>query len=133
AEATLHPAPAHGLVARHDVLDVAGEQVAVVRQAVGEGRAVVEDELVGAVLARVALLDALDEGAVLVPVGQHGALDLREDRGRSQAGRAGGLLGVGHGAGSSWCGWSAGLPCRGRHDPGLLPGWHRGTTSLAHL
>ena len=49
AEAALDPAAAHRLVARHDVLDVAGEQVAVVRQAVGERRAVVEDELVGAV------------------------------------------------------------------------------------
>ena len=46
AEAPLDPAAAHGLVARHHVLDVAGEQVAVVRQAVGERRAVVEDVLV---------------------------------------------------------------------------------------
>jgi hypothetical protein len=52
AEAPLDVAAAHGLVARHDVLDVAGEQVAVVRQAVGEGWAVVEDELVAAVVAR---------------------------------------------------------------------------------
>ncbi len=52
AEAALDVPPAHGPVARHDVLDVAGEQVAVVRQAVGEGRAVVEDELVAAVVAR---------------------------------------------------------------------------------
>ena len=50
AEAALDAAAAHRLVAGDDVLDVAGEQVAVVRQAVGEGRAVVEDELVGAVL-----------------------------------------------------------------------------------
>ena len=35
-----------GLVAAHEVLGVAGQEVAVVRQAVGEGRAVVEDELV---------------------------------------------------------------------------------------
>ena len=50
AEATLDPAPAHRLVARDEVLDVAGEQVAVVREPVGERRAVVEDELVVAVL-----------------------------------------------------------------------------------
>ncbi len=49
AEPALDVAAAHGLVPRHDVLDVAGEQVAVVRQAVGERWAVVEDELVRAV------------------------------------------------------------------------------------
>ena len=65
AEPALDPAAAHGLVARDEVLDVAGEQVAVVRQAVGEGRAVVEDELVGAVGAGLAALDRGDEGAVL--------------------------------------------------------------------
>ena len=46
AEAPLDPAAPHGLVAGDDVLDVAGQQVAVVGQAVGEGRAVVEDVLV---------------------------------------------------------------------------------------
>jgi hypothetical protein len=46
AEAALDALAAHGLVAGDDVLDVAGQQVAVVRQAVGEGRAVVEDVLV---------------------------------------------------------------------------------------
>ena len=58
AEAALDPLAAHRLVARDEVLDVAGQQVAVVRQAVGERRAVVEDELVVAVGAGVALLDA---------------------------------------------------------------------------
>ena len=57
AEAALDLAPAHRLVARDEVLDVAGQQVAVVRQPVGERRAVVEDELVGAVGAGLALLD----------------------------------------------------------------------------
>ena len=85
AEAALDPAPAHGLEARHQVLDVAGEQVAVVRQPVGERRAVVEDELVGAVLPRVALLDAGPEGVVVGPVGQHRFLDLREGRARRDA------------------------------------------------
>ena len=46
AEAALDPPPAHRLVARDGVLDEAGQQVAVVRQPVGERRAVVEDELV---------------------------------------------------------------------------------------
>ena len=47
AEAALDPLAAHRLVAGHGVLDEAGEQVAVVRQAVGERRAVVEHVLVG--------------------------------------------------------------------------------------
>ena len=46
AEAPLHPLAPHGLVAGDDVLDVAGQEVAVVGEAVGERRAVVEDVLV---------------------------------------------------------------------------------------
>jgi RNA polymerase-binding transcription factor DksA len=46
AETALDPPAAHGLVAGHDVLHVSGEEVAVVRQAVGERRTVVEHELV---------------------------------------------------------------------------------------
>ena len=80
AEAALDLVAAHRLVARDQVLDVAGEQVAVVRQAVGEGRAVVEDELVAAVGAGVALLDARPEGVVGLPVRQHRLLDRREAR-----------------------------------------------------
>ena len=45
AEAAVHLLAAHRLVAREEVLRVAGEQVAVVRQAVRERRAVVEDPL----------------------------------------------------------------------------------------
>src|SRR6185503_19072034 len=82
AEPALDPAPAHGLVARDQVLDVSGEQVTVVRQAVGERRAVVEDELVAAVLAGVARLDRRHEGAVLVPVLEDVFLDLGELRAR---------------------------------------------------
>ena len=92
AEAALHAAPLLGLVARHEVLDVAGEQVAVVRQAVGEGRAVVEDELVGAVRAAVALVDARLEGVVTLPVVEDALLDRGQTRGRGDA------LGVGVGA-----------------------------------
>ena len=96
AEAALDPSAAHGLVARDQVLDVAGQQVAVVGQAVGERRAVVEHELVGAVLARVALLDAGPEGVVGLPVGQHPLLDLGEaGSGRDAALRIRGLGGVG--------------------------------------
>ncbi len=85
AEAALDPASAHGLVARDEVLDVPGEQVTVVRQAVREGRAVVEDELVVAVVAGVARLDRGHEGAVLVPVRQDALLDLWELRARDDA------------------------------------------------
>ena len=67
AEPALDAPAAHGLVARDDVLDVAGQQVAVVRQAVGERRAVVEDELVAAVRDTVQLLGRL--GRVLVGSG----------------------------------------------------------------
>ena len=45
AEAPLDLLAAHGLVARHEILHEAGDDVPVVRQAVGEGRAVIEDEL----------------------------------------------------------------------------------------
>ena len=47
AEATLDSLAAHRLVARHGVLDEAGQQMAVVRQSVGERRAVVEHVLLG--------------------------------------------------------------------------------------
>ena len=47
AEPALDPVAAHGLVAGDHVLHVAGEQVAVVGEAVGERRTVVEDVLVG--------------------------------------------------------------------------------------
>jgi hypothetical protein len=63
AEAALDEVPAHGLVARGDVLDGAGEQVAVVRQAGGEGGAVVEDVFPGVP----ALVEGLLEGVVLGP------------------------------------------------------------------
>ena len=43
AETAQHMAPLHGPVARHDVLDGARDDVAVVRQSGGEGRAVVEN------------------------------------------------------------------------------------------
>ena len=81
AEAALDPVAAHGLVARNDVLDVAGEQVPVVRQAVGERRAVVEDVLVGAVRRRPGARRWTPGRCVLGPVGQDAALQRRESRG----------------------------------------------------
>ena len=59
-EAALDLVAAHRPVARHDVLDVTGQQVAVVRKTVGERRSVVEDVLGCAVAAR----DAGPEGVV---------------------------------------------------------------------
>ena len=70
AEATFDVVTEHRLVAPDDVLDVAGEEVAVVGQAVGEGRAVVEDELIVAVAPRGTFLHGPAEGVVGVPVGQ---------------------------------------------------------------
>ena len=83
AEAPFHPLAAHGLVARDQVLHVAGQQVAVVRQAVRERRAVVEHELVRAVLARGAVLHRRAERVVGRPVPEHPLLDL----GKARAGR----------------------------------------------
>ena len=68
----------HGLVTRDDVLRIAGQQVAIVRQAVGERRAVEEDEFVLAVIAGRTAFDGLLEGVVLVPVVKHGLLKLGE-------------------------------------------------------
>ena len=66
AESALHPVALHGPEPRHQVLDVAGEQVTVVGQPVGERRPVVEHEFV----IRGALLDRGAEGVVFPPVGQ---------------------------------------------------------------
>ena len=46
-ETAIDALAAHGLISRYDVLDIASQQVSVMGQAVGEGRAVVEDEFIG--------------------------------------------------------------------------------------
>ena len=66
AEAALDMLATHRLVARDDVLDCAGEQMAVVRKTRGERRAVVEDE--GVAVLR--LLQALRKSVVLLPEGE---------------------------------------------------------------
>ena len=81
AEAAFDASAPHRLVAADDVLDIAGQEVPVVRQAVGEGRAVVEDELVGALGPGGALVDGRLEGAVLLPEGEDSPLQFREVRG----------------------------------------------------
>ncbi|GMA85749.1 hypothetical protein GCM10025868_09990 [Angustibacter aerolatus] len=107
AEPALDAAPAHRLEARHDVLHVPGQQVAVVRQAVRERRAVIEDELVAAVGPGVALLDAGPERAVGVPVPADALLDLRE------AGDAGTVAGA---CSSLTLGYVIGVPLAGRRS-----------------
>ncbi len=85
AEAAFDLVAAHGAVPRHDVLDVSGEQVPVVRKPVGERRPVVED-----VLRRVvATFDACAEGVAVRPVLEHVGFQRRE------SGRSGGRLRVG--------------------------------------
>ena len=66
AEASLDLASTHGLEARHQVLDVPRQQVTVMRQAVCEGRSVVENEL----FATVPIGNRRTEGVVVVPLFQ---------------------------------------------------------------
>ena len=140
AEAALDPAPAHGAVARDDVLDVARQQVPVVRQAVGEGRPVVEDVLVGAVLPGRARVDGGLEGAVGGPEVEHLVLERgkRGVRGNRRVGRRG--LGGGHWRAPRAAVWRraplslrASGRCRhGDDGPAHTSGrGHRGTTPLA--
>lgn len=93
AEAALNAAAKLRLVTSHEVLDVTGQQVSVVRETVGEGRAVVEDEFVGPILAGVARINAGLESAVFVPVLQDEFFHLREIHG------GGNVLGFGMEAG----------------------------------
>jgi hypothetical protein len=88
------PAP-HRLVAGHDVLDVAGDEMAVVREAVREGRAVVEDVLVRATRTGRTPLDRLSEDPLALPVGEHAPLDRGEAGLRIDGRVAGGAL-LGH-------------------------------------
>ncbi len=109
AEAAFDAAAAHGLVAGDDVLDVAGEEVPVVGQAVGEGGAVVEDEFVGSGGAGLAVVHGGLEGAVLGPEVEDAAFDLGQVRARRHA--PGGVVEwICHGSGVSsshlvviWC------------------------------
>ena len=71
AEAAIDLVAAHRAETRDDVLDETGQQVAVVGQTVGEGRAVVEDELLGAL----ALGDRGAEGVVGPPELLDGVLE----------------------------------------------------------
>jgi hypothetical protein len=74
SEAAVDTEAAHRPVARHDVLDDAGQQVAVVRKVVGERRPVEEDVLPGAG----ALLDRTPERVAGLPALQDPFFQLRE-------------------------------------------------------
>ncbi len=120
AEAALDAAAAHRAVARHDVLDVAGQEVPVVRQPVGEGRAVVEDELVLAPRAGRTLRDAGAEDPLALPEGEDGLHDGREARlgghlgvGARAVRRSGGSFGVLH---EAWRAQSLGRAARALHS-----------------
>ena len=65
---------AHGLKPRDEVLDVSGQQVTVVREAVGERRTVVEDKLLGIS----AVVDTRLERLVVRPRSKHFLLQLGE-------------------------------------------------------
>ncbi len=77
AEPAVHLAALHGLVAGNDVLDRAGDEMPVVRQAGGERGAVVEDELLRALAA--AEMD-FSKIVVLLPESEHLLFHLREAR-----------------------------------------------------
>ena len=62
-EAAFNFAAEHGLVSGENVFYIAGEQVAIMREAVGEGRAVIEDERICAI----ALVDGFLECIVRFP------------------------------------------------------------------
>ena len=127
AEAAGDDLPAHRAVARHGVLDEAGQQVAVVGQAVGERRAVVEHELVGAL--GLAAGDRLEERRLPLPALE----DLLLEAGEVRAGVDGrvGPGGVGRWSGSvrSSLGSCARCSAPGR-AAGSTPE-DRGTTPLA--
>ena len=152
AESALDALAHLGLEASDGVLDVAGQEVAVVRQAVGEGRAVVEDELVAGL---VAVVDGGLEGAVGLPVGEDVLLDGGEGRrglnrlaGPVQGVEGGARVGGGRLGGAGRIGGSGGISHRGLPRVSLVnicvsrgrrrpagPGWQpaRGRAPRYHL
>mgnify|MGYP000181725825 CR=1 FL=1 len=78
AEHTIDLAALHGLVTRNHILGVTGQQVAVMRQAVGERRTVEEHEFVLAVIAGRTAFNGLLESVVLLPIIKDGFFQLRE-------------------------------------------------------
>ena len=100
AEPTVHLLATHRLKPGEYVFRVSREQVAVVRQPVGERRAVVEHPLVAAL----ALGHRAPEGVVRGPVGEHLVLERRKIR-RGHDRAVGAVKGVNHGFSGRWrCG-----------------------------
>ena len=77
-EHTIDLVALHGLVTRNHILGVTGQQVAVMRQTVGERRAVEEHEFVLAVIAGRTAFNGLLESVVLLPIIKDGFFQLRE-------------------------------------------------------
>src|SRR5678815_4446262 len=86
-KAAFDPATAHGLVPRHHVLHIAGEEMAIVREAVGERWSVVEHELVRTILSCRPMVDAGLERPIGAPIREHIALEFREARMRGNGAR----------------------------------------------
>ena len=80
AEAAFYFMPALSLVTCYEVFRVTGEQVPVVRQAVCEGRTIVEDKFVIAVRPGFAVIDRCLEGSVFLPIVEYSFFELREFR-----------------------------------------------------
>ena len=129
----------HGLVARDDVLGIAGQQVAIVRQAVRKRRAVEEHEFVLAVVAGRTAVDGLLESVVLIPVVEHGLLQLgeagvRRDVGALLAGSSLRIHMIGGFAHRMLLVWRFHyLPYEDDGFRAIAHVRHRGTTSLAAL
>ena len=139
AEHTVDLMALHGLVARDDVLGIAGQQVAIVRQAVRKRRAVEEHELVLAVIAGRTAVDGLLESVVLIPVVEHGLLQLgeagvRRDVGALLAGSSLRIHMIGGFAHRMLLVWRFHyLPYEDDGFRAIAHVRHRGTTSLAAL
>ena len=80
AETALNVMSEHGLVTTDNVLDVAGQQVTVVREAVCKRRAVVEHEFVLTALAGGTASNGFTEGVISGPESQGLSFHLREGR-----------------------------------------------------
>src|SRR5690606_5813236 len=80
SEAAVHLLAAHRLESREQVLRVAGQQVTVVRESVGEWWAIVEDPL----LASFPLVDGRSERLVPLPERENAGLELGEAGARTQ-------------------------------------------------
>ena len=78
AETTLYAVSLHRLEAGNHVFGIPGKQVTIVRQTIGEGRAVVKDELLG--VFGLALVNAGLKSAVFLPIGKHLLFEVRKAR-----------------------------------------------------